>query len=154
MRWSKRKVTGYGYLVENMGIGQPGFGARMVVRLDADAAGGLLASGPGNDRVRDLGRRARGHRDTGDHGLPPETAGAVERDCRWHQRVVGRLLKAEGQATVEFAVVAAGFLALTVALVAFWNMLDAGLVVEHALSVASHHIQLVAPAAAADIFLY
>ncbi len=48
----------------------------------------------------------------------------------------------------------AGFLALTAALAAMWHMLDSGLIVEHALSVASHHLQLVAPAAVADIFLY
>lgn len=55
---------------------------------------------------------------------------------------------------MEFAVVTAGFLAATVALMAFWRMLGDGLIVEHALTVASHHIQLVAPATIPDIFLY
>lgn len=55
---------------------------------------------------------------------------------------------------MEFAVIAAGFLAATVALMALWRVLGDGLVVEHALSVASHHIQAVAPATMADIFLY
>ena len=59
-----------------------------------------------------------------------------------------------GQATVEFAVVAAGFLALTAALMAMWRMLNDGLIVEHALAVASHHIQAVAPAVVVDVFLY
>lgn len=59
-----------------------------------------------------------------------------------------------GQATVEFAVVAAGFLVVTVVLMAFWRMLGDGLIVEHALAVASHHIQAVAPVTIADIFLY
>lgn len=59
-----------------------------------------------------------------------------------------------GQATVEFAVVTAGFLAATVALSALWHVLGGGIVVEHATAVASHHIQLVAPATLADIFLY
>ena len=55
---------------------------------------------------------------------------------------------------MEFAVIAAGFMSLTVALSAFWHLLDGGLLVEHALAVASHHIQTVAPATIADIFLY
>lgn len=59
-----------------------------------------------------------------------------------------------GQSTVEFAVVTAAFLAVTSALVAWWHMLDGGLIVEHALAVASHHIQSVAPATIPDIFLY
>lgn len=44
--------------------------------------------------------------------------------------------------------------AMTVALVAFWRVLADGRLVEHALSVASHHIQAVAPVTIADIFLY
>ena len=55
---------------------------------------------------------------------------------------------------MEFAVIAAGFMSLTVALSVFWRLLDGGLLVEHALAVASHHIQTVAPATIADIFLY
>lgn len=37
---------------------------------------------------------------------------------------------------------------------ALWRMLNDGLIIEHALAVASHHIQAVAPAAVVDIFLY
>lgn len=59
-----------------------------------------------------------------------------------------------GQATVEFAVIAAGFLAVTVALMALWRALGDGLLVQHALAVASHHIQAVAPATIVDVFLY
>ena len=55
---------------------------------------------------------------------------------------------------VEFAVVTAGFLALTVALATLWHAFGDGLLVEHALAVASHHIQSVAPATITDIFLY
>ena len=154
MRWSKRKVAEHGYLVKNVGIGQSGLDAYVVAYLDANAWHSPLDNGAGYDRVRDSRRGARGHRDLGNHGVSAEVAGALERDCRRYQRLVGRLFGREGQATVEFAVVTAGFLAITVTLVAFWNMLDSGLIVEHALAVASHHIQLVAPAAVADIFLY
>jgi len=55
---------------------------------------------------------------------------------------------------VEFAVVTVGFLAVTVALGALWRMLGGGLLVEHALAVASHHIQAVAPVTIMDVFLY
>lgn len=55
---------------------------------------------------------------------------------------------------MEFAVITAGFLAATLALDALWHALGDGLLVEHALAVASHHIQAVAPTTIADIFLY
>lgn len=50
--------------------------------------------------------------------------------------------------------IAAGFMSLTVALAAVWRLVGGGLLVEHALAVASHHIQTVAPATIPDIFLY
>lgn len=55
---------------------------------------------------------------------------------------------------MEFAVITAGFIAATVALSALWHALGGGLLVEHALAVASHHVQSVAPVTIADIFLY
>ena len=48
----------------------------------------------------------------------------------------------------------AGFLAITMALAAVWHAFGDGMFVEHALAVASHHIQLVAPVTIVDIFLY
>ena len=59
-----------------------------------------------------------------------------------------------GQSTVEYAVVMAGFLSLVVGLSALWHAFDSGLVISHVLSVASHHIQLVAPVTIVDLFLY
>lgn len=59
-----------------------------------------------------------------------------------------------GQSTVEFAVVAAGFIALVVALGALWRFASGGALVEHALAAASHHLQAAAPAFISDIFLY
>ena len=59
-----------------------------------------------------------------------------------------------GQSTVEFAVVMAGFMSLTVALATLWHALDSGLILNHVLAVASHHIQAVAPVTITDIFLY
>ena len=50
--------------------------------------------------------------------------------------------------------ITAGFLAATVALGTMWNAFGGGLLVEHALAVASHHVQAVAPTTIADIFLY
>ena len=48
----------------------------------------------------------------------------------------------------------AGFMSLTVALAALWHAFDSGLVVDHVLAVASHHIQTVAPVTVTDLFLY
>lgn len=73
---------------------------------------------------------------------------------RGRQRLIRFVAGQSGQATVEFAIIAAGFLVVTVALMALWRMLNDGLVIQHALAVASHHIQAVAPATVVDIFLY
>lgn len=62
--------------------------------------------------------------------------------------------RASGQSTVEYAVIFAGFMALIVALSAMGRAFGSGLLVEHALSSASHHLQLAALGAASDIFLY
>lgn len=48
----------------------------------------------------------------------------------------------------------AAFLAMVVGLGAVANLLESGLVLEHALRSASHHLSNVAAAAWADIFLY
>ena len=78
----------------------------------------------------------------------------MERHRRRHQRVVGVFAGEVGQATVEFAVVAVGLAAVVAALAAMWKAFGSGLLVQHALAVASHHVQAVAPATIADIFLY
>ena len=59
-----------------------------------------------------------------------------------------------GQATVEYAIVFAGFLALIVGLGALWRMLGDGVLVEHAIAVASHHVQAVAPVVLVDVLMY
>jgi len=51
-------------------------------------------------------------------------------------------------------VVTVGFLAATAALGAVWHSVGDGLLVDHAVAVASHHLQAVAPATVVDIFLY
>lgn len=59
-----------------------------------------------------------------------------------------------GQSTVEYAVIFAGFLALVIGLGAVWRLFETGLVLEHALQSASHHLQQVAEGAWLDVFLY
>lgn len=59
-----------------------------------------------------------------------------------------------GQATVEFAVVAAAFASVVVALSALWHVMGEGLLVQHALAGASHHVQDVMPAYLSDVFLF
>ena len=154
MRWTRRKVAGHGYLVENVGIGQSGVDEGVGALFGKGATAGLLEGRAGNDGVCDSGRRARGHRNPGDYGVPPEIAGALGCDRRWHQRLVTTFSRRNGQSTVEFAIVAAALVAVTVALMAFWKLLANGQLVQHALAVASHHIQMVAPATISDLFLY
>lgn len=74
--------------------------------------------------------------------------------CIGTARTEEKLIDDQGQSTVEFAVIAAGFAAITVALTAFWRMLDAGLIVQHALTAASHHLANVPAPNIADIFRY
>lgn len=73
----------------------------------------------------------------------------VRSECR--ERLMRRF---GGQSSVEYAIVFAAFLAMVVGLGAVANLLESGLVLEHALRSASHHLSNVAAAAWADIFLY
>ena len=151
MRWfAKRKDSNHGYLVENVGMDGAGRRASHNEAVRACA----LDQGAGHDGIRDPRGRTRGHRHHSHHGISTQAAGALERHRRGNQRAIDRLLERTGQSTVEFAVVTAGFLAATVALGTMWHAFSDGLIVEHALAVASHHIQGAAPATIADIFLY
>lgn len=60
----------------------------------------------------------------------------------------------KGQSSVEYAVVLAAFLALVVGLGVMGRFMDEGVIVEHALQSASHHLQEVATGAWGDVFLY
>ena len=113
-----------------------------------------IGIGARHNRVRHPRWSSRRHRDSGNHGVQAPVAGTLECHSRRHQRLVSRANDQKGQSTVEFAVVTAGFLAVTVALSAVWHALGEGLFVEHALAVASHHVQSVAPATLPDILLY
>ena len=70
------------------------------------------------------------------------------------QAIYKRAVCEQGQSTVEYAIIFAAFLALVIALGALWNLFDSGLVVDHALQSASHHLQEVAQGAWLDVFLY
>lgn len=61
---------------------------------------------------------------------------------------------AQGQSSVEYAVVLAGFLALLVALGLLHDSFREGLFVQHALLSASHHINNVHLGVLYDAFLY
>ena len=59
----------------------------------------------------------------------------VRSECR--ERLMRRF---RGQSSVEYAIVFAAFLAMVVGLGAVANLLESGLVLEHALQSASHHL--------------
>lgn len=152
--------------------GRRGMRSRLGCRTDAFGAArakvhGAIAGGRGSragyDRVRHLGRSARGDRHIGDYGFPPPPAGALECHCRRHKRFVARryahrlrrlAVSDAGQSTVEFAIVTFGFLAVAAALALLWHALSGNMVAEHAAAVASHHIQAVALGTLPDIFLF
>lgn len=60
----------------------------------------------------------------------------------------------QGQGTLEFALITFAFLAVVIGFSALWRMFGEGQVVEHALISASHHVQLAAAGAIADILLF
>ena len=112
--------------------------------------------GARHDRVRNTRRRAGCYCHFGNNDFQAQTARVMERHCRGHKRAVAQLLcrDEQGQSTLEFAVVMSGFLCVTVALSLLWHALGDGLLVQHALACASHHVQAVLPTTVADIFLY
>lgn len=59
-----------------------------------------------------------------------------------------------GQSTVEFAVITAAFIVISLALAALWQAVGSGLLVDHALMSASHHVASAMPGNTADVFLY
>ena len=150
----KGKERCNGCVVENVGIGASRIGAHVVGSAVARGLLGEVAIGAGDHGIRDSRRSAGRDSHTRDNGVQAPAAGAVERHLGRDQQLVGTIIGDSGQSTVEFAVVMAGFLTVTVALGALWRALSDGLLVEHALAVASHHIQAVAPVTIVDIFLY
>ncbi|MEG0071288.1 MAG: hypothetical protein RR671_02820 [Raoultibacter sp.] len=72
-------------------------------------------------------------------------------NIRVQQRFVGNSC---GQVTVEFVVILAAFLVIALVLGVVWRALEEGLLVDHALQSASHHIETVVPGVISDVFLY
>lgn len=62
--------------------------------------------------------------------------------------------KCKGQSSVEYAIVFAAFLTVVIGLGSMANLFESGLVLDHALQSASHHLKDAVNAAWADIFLY
>ena len=76
--------------------------------------------------------------------------------CRRLTAFVGRAImtRGNGQSSVEYAVVFAGFLAIVAAFFAIWRFLADGTVVEHALGAASHHLTGSIEGGLSDVFLF
>ena len=150
----KGKDKWNGCVVENIGIGSSHVGASMVGLAVPRSRLGEISIGAGDYGIRDPRGSSGRDRHPCNHRFQAPSAGIVERHSRWNQQLVSLVAQDSGQSTVEFAVVTAGFLAATAALASLWHALGDGLLVQHALAVASHHIQAVAPVTIVDIFLY
>ena len=57
-----------------------------------------------------------------------------------------------GQSTVEFAIVLSAFVFIIIALGLLWNLGDKGILAEHALRSASHHLSEAAAGIVGDLF--
>lgn len=62
--------------------------------------------------------------------------------------------KNKGQSSVEYALVLVAFLALIVGLGVIGRFVSEGVIIDHALQSASHHLQEVASGAWSDVFIY
>lgn len=96
-----------------------------------------LLARAGNDGICHFGGRIGGDSHTGHFGFSSEAARALGCDSERHQRLVS---DDAGQATVEYVVVLAGLLCLIAGLAALQDAFGSGLVTEHALAAASHHV--------------
>ena len=150
----KRKDKRNGCMVENVGIAAGEEFGDVVGTSVSHMRISKVSVWARHDGVRDSGRSSRRDRDIGDHRVQAPTPRAMECDSRGDKQPLRQRGNDRGQSTVEFAVVTAGFLAATIALSAVWHAFGDGLLVEHALAVASHHVQAVAPATIVDVFLY
>ena len=151
MRWIMgRKEKNHGHQSKAVEVHRPPIGGS-----DNEISSAAEVEGrAGHDRVCHPCRGARGHRRDRNCRFQGKDSRFVERHSKRNQRSIEIPRGRSGQSTVEFAVVTAGFLAATVALGAMWRVFGDGLLVEHALAVASHHVQSVAPVTLVDIFLY
>ena len=82
---------------------------------------------------------------------PLPRAGAIS---RLRHRVRFALRECAGQGSVEYALVLFAFLGVIAGLGLLGNVLDAGVLIEHALQSASHHLSSAAPGALSDVFMY
>lgn len=105
---------------------------------------------PGNNGVRDSCGRVGGYRHFGHRRFSSEVARALDRHCGWHQWPVGE----RGQGTVEFVLMLGSVLVLVVGLASLWRMAGDGVLLAHAVSSASHNLQLSHPGVIADVFAY
>lgn len=124
--WSLSSAGGGGPFSKGLGS---------LVRLAREAC--VLARS-GNDGIRHPGRRFGGYRHFGHFGFPSQAAGALGRNSERDQRFVA---DDSGQATVEYVVILAGVLCVLAGLGALGNAFESGLVMEHILAAASHHVQ-------------
>lgn len=110
---------------------------------------------PRHHGVRNFGGSFGCYRHLGHNGVQAEDPNALGRNCDWNQQLATdascRLL---GQGVVEYAIVTAAFVAVALALGAFWRLLHQGAFVEHAFAAATYCLQAAWPAAVADLFLY
>lgn len=107
----------------------------VLLRLKVEAC---LLAWAGDDGICHFGGRVGGDSHIGHFGFSPKAARVVGRDSERHQCFVS---DDAGQATVEYAVVLAGLLCVVAGLAALQDAFGSGLVTEHALAAASHHVE-------------
>lgn len=60
--------------------------------------------------------------------------------------------ESNGQSTVEFAIVVAAMLTIVIAIAAMWKLGDRGMLIDHTLSSASHHLKDACAGIVGDVF--
>lgn len=151
MFWfSKRKVGKREYLVKNIRFGT--FKNDDVYCETSNNA--PLRARSRHDRICHSCWRVSGYCNHRNNALPTKTSRTLECNCRRNKRPLATDVSRTGQSTVEFVIVTAGLICVVVALGALWHSVNSGLLVEHALSAASHHLVDVPAAFIVDIFRF
>ena len=115
-----------------------------------------LRERPGHDRVCHIGGRFGGDSHRGHRSVSPQAPRALDGHRRRNKLPVSVRfgLRDEGQATVEYAVVLFGMLAVVAGLSVLARFFESGSLVDHALMSASHHVSGVSTGSIVDVFLY
>lgn len=94
------------------------------------------------------------HSHGGHNVIQAKARRAMEWHCHWHKQSLKKLLQQDGQSSVEYAVISAGFLCILAAISYLLQLIKDGILLDQLLAAASHLLINVPAPNIADIFKY